>query len=134
MAIPDKQLLGYGVEDVEMVRALLSDELRERYGASHYLWDPLFAVAFATTLVLLVLKIAGGRKIRWVYAAVPVLYAATDIAENLVLEALFASEAISAQTVSLASTLTTLKAVLFILCIVTALITLGTRPRQHTAR
>ncbi|MHA7154665.1 hypothetical protein [Arthrobacter sp. TMN-50] len=130
--LPEARLLGYDVEDIEAVRALMTDELLERYGASHYLWDTLFPLVFSATLILLIFKIARGRKLRWVYAAVPTLYAIVDIAENLALEALFGSATVTTQTVAFASTLTALKAGMFILSLITALITLGTRPRQLT--
>lgn len=134
VAVPETRLLGYGIEEIEEVRLLMTDELLERYGASHYLWDMLFPLVFGATLILLILKIARGRKVRWAYAVVPVLFAAVNITENLVLEALLASDTVTTQAVTFASTLTVLKAVLFFLCIVIVLITLGTRPRQQSGR
>lgn len=130
VAVPETQLLGYGADYVEGVRARMTDELLERYGASHYLWDVLFSLVFAATLILMVRRIARGRKIRWLYMVVPVLYVLVNIAENLVLEALFASEAVTSQAVAFASTLTVLKVALFVLSLVAALLTLGTRPRH----
>lgn len=129
VSVPETQVFGYSIEYVDSVRVLMTDELLERYGAAHYLWGPLFAAVFATTLILLARKIAAGRKIRWLYIAIPALYAIADITENLVLEALFASGTATSQAVAFAATLTVLKGILFVLALVTALLTLITRPR-----
>ncbi|WP_192476637.1 hypothetical protein [Arthrobacter sp. AET 35A] len=130
VAVPETQLFGYDVGYVEVVRTLMTDELLERYGAAHYLWDVLFSLAFALTLILLARRIARGRKILWLLMVVPVLYAAVNIGENFALEALMGSDTITSQAVMLASTFTVLKTVLFVLSLATALLTLGTRPRR----
>ena len=130
VSVPETQLFGYSVDYVETIDTLMTDELLERYGASHYLWDVLFSLAFALTLILLARRIARGRKILWLLVLVPVLYAAVNIAENLALEALMGSEQMTSQAALFASTLTVLKTVFFVLSLATALLTLGTRPRR----
>ncbi|MHA7273306.1 hypothetical protein ACX80Z_07725 [Arthrobacter sp. TMT4-20] len=132
VSVPETQLFGYGVGYVEVIHSQMTDELLERYGASHYLWDVLFSLAFALTLIMLARRIARGRKILWLLMLVPVLFAAVNIAENLVLEALMGSDQITSQAVMVASTLTVLKTILFVLSLATALLTLGTRPRRQS--
>lgn len=133
LGMPDTQLGGYDAGYVESVQAGMTDELYERYGASHYLWDLLFPLVFAATLVLLILRVTRGRKIALLLLIVPVLYAAVDIAENLTLEAVFASETIDSGTVALASTLTVLKTVLFAASVVAAILALLVRPKGSDA-
>ncbi|WP_162149401.1 hypothetical protein [Arthrobacter sp. Br18] len=129
LRMPDTRLAGYDAGYVQAIQAGMTDELYERYGASHYLWDMLFPLVFAATLVLLITRITRGRRIARLLMVVPVLYAAVDIAENLTLEAVFSSAVIDSGTVALASTLTVLKAVLFIASLVAALLALLVRPR-----
>lgn len=129
LGMPESQLAGYDAGYVESIQAGMTDELYERYGAAHYLWGILFALVFAATLMLLILTITRGRKIAWLLAVAPVLYAATDIAENLTLEAVFAEVAIDSGTVALASTLTVLKTILFVASLAAALLALLVRPR-----
>lgn len=131
VSVPETQLLGYGVDYVGVVDAQMTDELLERYGASHYLWDVLFSIAFALTLAMLARRIARGRKTLWFLIPIPVLYAAVNIAENFALEALMGADQITSQAVMFASTLTVLKTILFVLSLATVLLTLGTRPRPR---
>jgi hypothetical protein len=130
LALPETQFFGYPHDYIEAVRLRMTDELLERYGAVHYLWDVLCPIVFAATLVLLAQRVARGRKIRYLYMAVPVLYAVVDIAENLALESLFNADLTTPEAVGFASTLTVLKGILFVLALVTALLTLATRPRK----
>lgn len=126
---PEAQLWGYDTGYIELVRARMTDELLERYGASHYLWDLLFPLVFAATIILLITRICRGRKIGWFLMVPPVLFVAVDITENLTLEALVAGPSVMASAVALASTLTIMKTVLFALSIASALLALLTRPR-----
>ncbi|GAB3542276.1 hypothetical protein GCM10027403_34770 [Arthrobacter tecti] len=111
--VPDTMVGGYDADYAQAVRDLLSAPVIERYQSVHYLWDLLFPVAFAALIILLVQRFSGGSGLRWIFYAVAVLYAATDIAENFAIEAMFASVEMTASEVSLASFLTTAKFVLF---------------------
>lgn len=126
---PEAQLWGYDSGYIELVRTRLTNELLERYGASHYLWDLLFPLVFAATIILLITRICAGRKIGWLLMVPPVLFAAVDIAENLTLEALVKGPEVMASVVALASALTIMKTVLFALSIASAFLALLTRPR-----
>lgn len=129
LGMPDTQLGGYDAGYVESVQASMTDELYERYGATHYLWDMLFPLVFAATLVLLILRVTRGRKVASLLMIVPIVYAAVDVAENLTLEAVFASGTIDPGTVALASALTVLKTILFITALIAALLALLVRPK-----
>lgn len=111
--LPDTMIGGYDAGYVESVRRLLDAPLVERYQSVHYFWDLVFPVAFAALIILLVRRFGGQTPLRWPFYAVAVLYAAVDIAENLALEAAFASPDISSSEVAFASFLTTAKFVLF---------------------
>lgn len=128
VSTPETQVGGYDVAHVELVQSRMTEELLERYGASHYLWGILFPLVFAATLVLLIFHLCAGRKRRYLLVLAPVLFAAVDIAENLTLEALMSSPDITAGTVALASALTIGKTVLLGLSLVAALLALLTRP------
>lgn len=128
---PEAQLAGYDAGYIELVRLRMTDELLERYGASHYLWDMLFPVVFAGTVILLIARICAGRKRRWLLMVAPVLFAGVDIAENLTLEAVMTAPTIVVSTVTLASTLTIAKGVLLALSIMSALLALLTRPKPR---
>ncbi|MBG6217096.1 hypothetical protein IWX75_001550 [Arthrobacter sp. CAN_A6] len=133
LGMPDTQLGGYDAGYVESVQAGMTEELYERYGATHYLWDMLFPLVFAATLVLLILRVTRGRKVALLLMIAPILYAAVDVAENLTLEAVFASGTIDSGTVALASALTVLKTIFFIASLVAALLALLVRPKGSDA-
>ena len=127
--MPETFMAGFQPGYVAQVQLLMTDELYERYGASHYLWDLLFPLVFAATLVLLIWRITAQRKIKWVLLPIPVIYLCIDISENLFIEAMFATTPVDPGTVAAASTLTVLKFILFAGCVAVALIALLTRPR-----
>lgn len=112
---PEAQLGGYDAGYIELVRSRMTDELLERYDASHYLWDMLFPLVFAATIMLLIAYICAGRKRRWLLMLAPVLFAVVDIAENLTLESLMGGAGtdagIDASVVMFAAALTIGKAV-----------------------
>lgn len=136
LALPESQLGGYDTGYIELVRGRMTDELLERYGASHYLWDLLFPLVFAATILTLVHYICKGRTIAWLLMVPPILFAAVDIAENLTLEALVNGPDVLSSEVAMASTLTVVKTVLLVASIAAALGALLVRPRtspgQHT--
>lgn len=129
LAMPETFAGGYQPGYVAEVQSLMTDALYERYGAAHYLWGVLFPVVFAATLILLIQRIAGQRKIRWLLLPIPVIYLCIDISENLFIEAMFATTPVDPSTVAAASTLTVLKFILFAGCLIAALIALFTRPK-----
>lgn len=131
LPVPESQFGGYDAGYVELVRERMTDELLERYGASHYLWDLLFPLVFTATIILLISHIGAGRKASWLLMNPPVLFAAVDIAENLTLEALFNGPDVMASEVALASTLTVIKTVLLVMSIAAALSALLIRPRPR---
>ncbi|WP_159801274.1 hypothetical protein [Arthrobacter zhaoguopingii] len=130
LAMPDTLLTGYDSDYITRVQSRMTDELYERYGASHYLWDVLFPVVFAATVMLLISTITRGRKIRWFLLPVPVVYVVVDITENLLLEAVFAAESLGPGAVAAASTFTILKFVLFAAAVAAGLAALLTRPKN----
>ena len=113
MPLPDVMIGGYDSGHVESVRDLLDAPLTERYQSVHYAWDLVFPMAFAALIILLVRRYGRHTPLRWLFYAVAVVYAATDISENFAIEAALASGEIAAAEVSFASTLTTTKFVLF---------------------
>lgn len=129
LRLPESQLGGYDTGYVELIRSRMTDELLERYGASHYLWDLLFPLVFAGTIIVLVGYICAGRKIAWLLVVLPVLFAVADIAENLTLEALVSGPDVLSSEVAMASTLTVVKTVLLVMSIAAALAALLVRPR-----
>ncbi len=130
LAMPDTRLTGYDADYIARVQERMTDELYERYGASHYLWDILFPVVFAATLILLISRITRGRKIRWLLLPIPVIFVVIDITENLILEATFAADVLDPGAVAAASTFTVLKFILFAACLAAGLAALLTRPKQ----
>lgn len=112
--LPDVMVGGYDAAYVESLRELMDAPVVERYQSVHYFWDLVFPVAFAALIILLVRRFSRRTPLRWLFYAVAVLYAAVDIAENLALEAAFASVEITSSEVAFASFLTTAKFVLFI--------------------
>ncbi len=136
VSTPETQVGGYDVEYVELVQSRMTDELLERYGASHYLWDLLFPLVFAATLIVLIFHLGAGRKRRYLLILGPVLFAVVDIAENITLEFLITSPDIAPDIVSLASALTIAKTVLLGVSLLCALLALLIRPvetRRSTA-
>lgn len=130
---PETQVGGYDVGYVELVQSRMTDELLERYGAYHYLWDILFPLVFAGTLILLIFRLCAGRKRRYLLVFAPALFAGVDIAENITLESLITSLDVAAGVVTLASALTIAKTVLLGLSLASALLALLTRPRESRA-
>lgn len=132
-ALPDQLPTGYDLAYVERVQADMTGELYESYAAVHYVWDILFPLAVAATLMLLIIQITGGGA-KLLFLLVPLIYAVVDIAENFLIEAMFAMDSISEGFVALTSTFTVLKFILFAACLLVALLTLLTRPRPATSR
>lgn len=66
----------------------------------------------------------------WLLLPVPVIYAAIDITENLIIESIFSSASIDPHLVAVASTLTILKFVFFVASLLTALIVLLIKPKN----
>lgn len=127
---PEAQLGGYDAGYIALIRFRMTDELLERYGASHYLWDLLFPLVFAATIVMLIAYICAGRKRQWLLMLAPILFAAVDIAENLTLEALMIAPSVDVTTVTLAAVLTVMKVAFFAMSVVAALLALLTRPKK----
>lgn len=117
LQLPNTMIGGYDAEYVESLRDVLDAPVIERYQSVHYFWDLVFPVAFAALIILLVRRFGGRSPLRWLFYVVAVLFAAVDIAENLALEAAFASVEITGSEVTFASFLTTAKFVLFIAAI-----------------
>ncbi|WP_323960648.1 hypothetical protein GC088_03755 [Arthrobacter sp. JZ12] len=113
LQLPDTMIGGYSADHVQAVRDELDAPVIERYQSVHYFWDLVFPVAFAALIILLVQRFGGHSPLRWLFYVIAVVYAAVDVAENLALEAAFASVDITASEVAFASFLTTAKFVLF---------------------
>lgn len=133
--LPDTMIGGYDVDDVGAVRDLMNPAVMERYRSVHYLWDLVFPLAFAALIILLVQRLSRRTPVRWLLYAVAVIYAAVDVAENLEIEAIFASAVITPTEVAFASFLTTAKFVLFaaaLLAFALSFMLIRTTGRQDT--
>ncbi|MHA7277782.1 hypothetical protein [Arthrobacter sp. HLT1-21] len=130
LAMPETFMTGYQPGYVGQVQSLMTDELYEQYGAAHYLWGVLFPVVFAATLVLLIWRLTARRRIRWLLLPIPVIYLCVDIAENILIETMFAAIPVDPGTVAIASAFTVLKFVLLAACFAVILIALQVRPRS----
>lgn len=136
LSMPDTRLTGYGVDDVESLRQAMSDPARNIYAHFHSTADLIFPLAFALTWLLLIGRLVRRSALRWVLFAVPVLYAAANLAENFAIDRLFEHAPPDDGAVAWASALTITKFALFglSLCAALAAVVVNAAARRRARR
>ncbi|MBT1004151.1 hypothetical protein KIH31_16310 [Paenarthrobacter sp. DKR-5] len=119
-AMPETLVFGYGSGYLQDLRAAMNEPALNVYQHFHSTADTLFPLLFAFTWLLLLNQLLPAGRLRLAFFVLPVLYAAADLAENGVLDAVMRSAPFDAGLAGTASVLTVLKFALFALCLLAA--------------
>jgi hypothetical protein len=112
LAMPDQMIGGYTVEHIEALRLAMDSDAIGQLNYVHKTAGMLFPLFFALVTMLAVNINTHRGPARWLLWAFPVLFAIVDLWENRAIDVLFTG-ALDPAAVSLASTLTTTRWILF---------------------
>jgi hypothetical protein len=128
LAVPDTLVTGYSTEYARQLRTAIGGEGAAQYNYWHKTADTIFPLLFGFTWLLLIGQQLRGRALRWLCWAPVLLYVIADLAENLAVDAMLATD--PAGDAGWASFLTVAKSMLFGLSIAAALVAVFTRFRR----
>lgn len=131
LAVPDTLITGYSTEYAQQLRTALGAGGVEQYSYWHKTADTIFPLLFGFTWLLLIGQQLKGRALRWLCWAPVLLYVIADLAENLAVDAMLATDPVG--DAGWASFLTIAKSVLFGLSIAAALVAVFAGPRGTRA-
>lgn len=119
-AMPETMVFGYGPGYVEELRGAMNEPALNVYQHFHGTADTLFPLIFAFTWLLLMNQLLPKGRLRWFFFGLPLLYAASDLSENGLLDAMMRAQPFDAGLAGAASVLTVAKFALFALCLIAA--------------
>lgn len=131
LAVPDTLITGYSTDHAQQLRTALGAEGVEQYSYWHKTADTIFPLLFGFTWLLLIGQQLKGRALRWLCWAPVLLYVVADLAENLAVDAMLATDPVGGA--GWPSFLTVAKSVLFGLSIAAALVAVFAGPRRTRA-
>ncbi|MGF9661285.1 hypothetical protein AAIH25_05375 [Arthrobacter crystallopoietes] len=131
LAVPDTLITGYSTDYAQQLRTAIGAEGAEQYNYWHKTADTIFPLLFGFTWLLLIGQQLKGRALRWLCWAPVLLYVIADVAENLTVDAMLATDPVG--DAGWPSFLTIAKSVLFGLSIAAALVAVFARPRGTQA-
>jgi hypothetical protein len=115
LAMPDSFIGGFSADDVQHLHGAMTDDARGQLSYIHKTAGTLFPLIFGFTWLLLIGTNVARKALRWALWAAPLLFAVVRLWSNMAVDAALASATPDAGQVALASTLTVLGWVLFLL-------------------
>lgn len=122
MAMPDSLIGGFSTDYVQQLHGTMTDDARGQLSYIHKTAGTLFPLIFGFTWLLLVGTNVAGKALRWALWAVPLLFAVVRLWGNVAVDSALAPATPDAGQVALASTLTVLGWVLFLLSLVAGVV------------
>ena len=115
LAMPDSLIGGFSSDYVQQLHGAMNDDARGQLGYIHKTAGTLFPLIFGFSWLLLVGINVSRKALRWALWAAPLAFAVVRLWANVAVDAALAPAAPDAGQVALASTLTVLGWVLFLL-------------------
>ena len=122
LAMPDSMVGGFDAGYIEQLRRALDGDARGQLNYVHKTAGTLFPLIFAFTWVLLIGTNVAGRAMRWALWAAPLLFAVVRLWGNIAIDTALASPVPDGGQVALASTLTVVGWVLFLVSVVVGVV------------
>ncbi|WP_120521727.1 hypothetical protein [Arthrobacter celericrescens] len=115
MAMPDSLIGGFSADYVQQLHGAMNDDARGQLGYIHKTASTLFPLIFGFSWLLLVGINVSRKALRWALWAAPLAFAVVRLWGNVAIDAALAQATPDAGQVALASALTVLGWVLFLL-------------------
>jgi hypothetical protein len=115
MAMPDSLVGGFSTDYVHQLHGAMTDDARGQLSYIHKTAGTLFPLIFGFTWLLLIGTNVAAKAMRWALWAAPLLFAVVRLCGNVAVDAALGTATPDAGQVALASTLTVVGWVLFLL-------------------
>jgi hypothetical protein len=130
LAMPDSLIGGFSADYVHQLHGVMNDDARGQLSYVHKTAGTLFPLIFGFTWLLLIGTNVARKALRWGLWAVPLLFAVVRLWTNAAVDAALAPATPDAGQVALASTLTVLGWVLFLLALVAGVVAVSLGRRR----
>jgi hypothetical protein len=130
LPVPDSLVGGFDPAFVQQLRSAMDSDARGQLNYVHKTAGTLFPLIFGFTWLLLIGTNVTRKTLRWSLWAFPILFAATRLWGNAVIDSMLSADAVDAGQVALASGLTVAGWLLLVLSLVVggAAVFLGRKP------